>query len=526
MSAVDGRMLPRKVDTPLTKFLRRHRLTFLWPILCRRFTHNIMVYKLCETRKTELIEWQNIFGDSKTQKSGDIQLRSKLLYLFQRDLLCSGPHKAVLDIVTKAEEEVFSRRTNPAYPPSYSKYSMYGWIYLVIVHVCMLTYIIVNGFYQSLEYQYAALATLTSWTLVDLLVVSTISAVLMHCVAPLYIMHYVYRATDRCYQHFSGCQNISDGDTCEKEDNNVLILPENFNNGEVDEGGLGSVISLYDAGAEEKSGQNGTSNSALKSSDGNGDDNGSDGDRKWTLMDTVYDFNALQYYFVSGRCAIQCSHLRESKIVSDLSSLFLDDGSNAASEFYSRSNKYMYVWTSARQGWLHNIAKQVFSSLETAGLGCWIWWRSHVSPVIGEMLAEVVSIIAAFFVLILHLQLGLGLGVRMFVVHNVPFSLLVFVPALAVIVLICIAVCIDLYCTRKWLRYRSDLYRFGLLHSRESFSDCYYNICILNRSGVHAILLQKDKKKAQSFVRQSIRIVQQHFRKRFLTCSLFCVNMF
>ena len=447
MSAVDGQVLGRRADSSLMKFLRRHRLTHLSAILCKHFPHNKIVQHLYEARKTELSEWVKLSDDS---GSGNIQLRSGLLYLFQRDLLCSSPHRAVLDIVTKAEEAVFRRRVDPPYPPPYSRYNMYGWIYLVVGHVCMLVYIFVNGFFQSMEYQYAALVTLILWTMADLLIVSTVSALLMHCVAPLYIMQYVYRATDKCYQHFSGCRKITDEkNNCENEDRSGLVMDGNENNEGEDGDVLGSVISLFDVESEEKAGGN------------TGGD--SDGDRKWSLMDTIYDFNALQYYFVSARSAVQCSHLRESKVVSDLSSLFLDHGSDDVAEFYSRSNRYMYEWIPARQGLLRMIIKKIWTIVETVGLGCWLWCHAHVSTAIGEIMAESVSIVVAFAVLILHLKLGLGFGDQMFSLDNVPFSLLVFGPTLFVVLILCIAACIDVYSTQKWLRYRSDLYRLGPL---------------------------------------------------------------
>ena len=452
MSAVDGQVVGRRADSSLTKFLRRHRLALLSAILCKRFPHNKIVRQLFEARKTEeLSERAKLFDDS---SSDSIPVRSGLLYLFQRDLLCNGPHRAVLDIVTKAEEAVFRRRVDPPYPPPYSKYSMYGWIYLVVGHVCMLVYIIVNGFFQSAEYQYAALVTLTLWTLADLFIVSTVSALLMHCVAPLYIMHYVYGAADKCYQHFSGCQKITDeNNNSGKEDRSGLVIGKSDNNGVEDGDALGSVISLFDAESEEKAGGNNSSDL--------------EGDRKWSSMDTIYDFNALQYYFVSARSAVQRSHLRESKVVSDLSSLFLDHGSDDVAEFYSISNRYMYAWTPTRQGSQHKIVRKVWSIVEAVGLGCWLWCHARVSPVMGEVMAEIVSIIVAFFVLILHLKLGLGFGVQLFLQNKVPFSLLVFGSALFVVVVLCIAVCIDVYYTHKWLRYRSDLYRLRRLRMNE-----------------------------------------------------------
>jgi hypothetical protein len=119
----------------------------------------------------------------------------------------------------------------------------------------------------------------------------------------------------------------------------------------------------------------------------------------------------------------------------------------------------MYKWIPALQEYF----RKVWTVVETVGLGCWLWCHAHVSLAIGEIMAESVSILVAFAVLILHLKLGLGFGDQIFLLDDVPFSLLVFAPTLVVVLILCIAACIDVYCTHKWLRYRSDLYRLGRL---------------------------------------------------------------
>ena len=75
MSALDGQVLGRRADSSLMKFLRRHRLTILSAILCKRFPHNKIVRQLYEARKTELSEWAKLSDDS---SSDNIQLRSEI----------------------------------------------------------------------------------------------------------------------------------------------------------------------------------------------------------------------------------------------------------------------------------------------------------------------------------------------------------------------------------------------------------------------------------------------------------------
>ena len=408
-------MVPKPREGYLSRFLRlrgwsvclhccdpfRFIARFLFPKrFPRRFVHESVIRRLCDVKSKQQVEWDRRTSRPdliESPNSDSIVRRSALLFLFQRDLLKSETAKQLFDIVIKGEEKVMKRRVVVGQPdldrPKYGKWSVCGWIYLSVLHGAMLGFILYCGFQGGSGFQVAAEVTLIVWTLTDLVLVSTLSMLLQHYVMHSCMARAVFQATEKCHEHFSFWQGLTDSGGDQMSD----------------EVGIG----------------NGREEDSLEDMDSIGSE-----ENRTKVTSDGFIFNALHYYWLSSRSALTCPDLRESRIIRDLTCVF----PGQMDKYISMRSNFQYTnWTD--RSW--DIWTTIVCFLAMA-----------INGLVGQFLAEVVSIVAAAALLWAHLQLYWS---------SVP--LLVVAPSVLIAIAVIIAVAVDSISTRNRLTSRTDLYR-------------------------------------------------------------------